>query len=306
MGSKYAQIRTKNQLNFLKFAKNGDKIKLFLTRRYIPSFYYSLKLSFILHKYNVNIYLPDFHFNLRFPSKKSLNKLRGHGSKVIAHWHETFDIFSAKKRIIPVLEQVSMHLFLDDPELELKKYVDFNSNSVEFFPWPTFPLDFYFPFKPRLRKIDACFFGAVENSAERSDRNLFLNYLKNHNFNVVGFFSKDTAEKVRRPDYGSMLEILRVSKIGLNFSSHGGKGIVTSRVIETIASGAVLFSQPSQALNRILIPNYDYITFNSPSHLLFLLNENIRDLNKLRTISIRAQKKILNYCTENLINKLTN
>jgi hypothetical protein len=240
--------------------------------------------------YDCKILLFDYNYKTRFPNlifiKKLVNNL-----PVISFWLETFDELISPIRIIPTLEIINFHIISDDPSLRIKKYAKCKKFSDKFyyFPLPIFPEKMFYDYGKK--KYDLCFYGNIENSIHRSERKRILEFLAKESLYIHGFSAQGRHDK-GRPSYDEMLNGLRESKIGLNFSNHGQVGAVTNRVIEIISSGTVLLSSSEEVLKILIRPDKEYVFFIDERDLMEKIKNLIENETSLHEISNAASKSI--------------
>lgn len=280
--------------------------KKLIVRKFLPSFYFAV-LVFIYHlKYKISFLLIDYNTASRVPTLNTLGKLNAH-LKMCFVWFESFEQENTLRRIKPCLLNNSLHIITDDPQLRILGNPEFqlNSDFFRFFPAPFFPAKYFRHNAFESKKFEISFFGAVDDSVGHRERLYFLDRLSTK-WPVHGFRAKPN-EKALRPSYEEMFDDLSHSKIGLNFSAHGGIGALTNRVTETIASGAVLFSTSEAALSTFLVPNKHYVIFENYSQLEVNISELLSDRDRLERISECAQDFYLkNYTSEHFVQLLIN
>ncbi len=275
-------------------------------KKTIPSIFYLLRVLHLHLRYKIQIILIDYQYLTRFPNI-SLVALLQRISSFLCVWFETFDENSIEARIVPTLTVITRHVVADDPTLRILKYAKVSKSGAEFifFPFPVFPKKMFYNFDEFERSETICFFGVIDSSIGHQERSGYLEALRVNGFEICGFQSGPNSKKYR-PPYLQMLNVLRSSKIGLNFSNHGGIGAVTNRVLETIASGAVLFSTNEKILTEILTPQEDYIVFESAEDLITKVHSISNDIDLLTRMSSSASKKLSSkYSAECFVNLIT-
>jgi glycosyltransferase involved in cell wall biosynthesis len=284
--------RTSIHFNLLSQAESEYKFYSIKVSKFIPSFFYSIRLVFLMRNYECKILLFDYNPKTRFPNlilvKKLVNNL-----PVICFWLETFDESTSPIRILPTLNIIDFHIVTDDPGLRIKGYAKCKEFADRFyyFPLPIIPEKMFYNYSSIEKKYDLCFYGNVENSIHRSERKKILEFLTNESLYVHGFSSEGRHDK-GRPSYDEMLNGLRESRIGLNFSNHGQVGAVTNRVVEIIASGTVLLSSSEEVLKELIRPNKEYVCFMDERDLMEKIKSLLENETGLREISEAASKSI--------------
>jgi glycosyltransferase involved in cell wall biosynthesis len=293
--------RTSIHFNLLSQAKTDFRFFSIIVNRFIPGFCYTMRLFFLMRKYNCKILLFDYNYKTRFPNLHYIDKVADY-VPVICFWLETFDE-RANVRILPTLKYIDYHIVTDDPSLRIKGYAKSEEFSEKFyyFPLPIFPEKMFYDYDSKEKKYDLCFYGNIENSVHRAERKKILEFLNENSFYVHGFSSQGRHD-AGRPSYDEMLGGIRESRIGLNFSSHGQVGAVTNRVIEVVASGAVLLSSDEEVLKKLLRPDIEYIYFVNERDLMEKIKTLLEDKGKLSEISKAASKAISeSYSAESFI-----
>jgi hypothetical protein len=278
--------------------------KLITLKGLIPSFFYSLQLLRLSTNCELRFLLIDYNVHSRFPSLSHL-KILGRLFQLQFVWMESFERDNATHRILPCIVEKSLHVITDDPSLRIlqsQPFADFADQFI-FFPAPFLPRKFFIPFDKDERNIDVSFFGAVDDSLGHAQRRKYLQEVSRF-LNVHGFQSFHDQKK-NRPSYFHMISDLRNSKIGLNFSNHGGVGALTNRVTETIASGAVLVSTSEKVLSDFLEPGVHYLKFSDEVELTSSIQEILHNCEKARQVSENAQNFYLSrYTAEHFVELL--
>jgi glycosyltransferase involved in cell wall biosynthesis len=297
--------RVKVYFKLLSEADVSEKFVAITVRQSVPSFFYLFRLMYLYVKFDLRVVLIDYSHSTRFPNLEFVRILnnRIHFSCV---WFETFGEKSIRERIVPTLGVIERHFIADDPSLRITDYeiVKSHKNSFIFFPFPAFPKRKFHEYGENEKQNEICFFGAVDDSIGHSGRRSYLEELEKQGQKIVGYISNPNSKQLR-PSYDEMLSDMRKSRIGLNFSNHGGIGVVTNRVIETIASGAVLFSTNEDVLKMILTPGQDYVVFKDINSLIHKIDSMKDNELVLMQISQSAIKKIRDYYSaESFVTKL--
>lgn len=278
--------------------------RLITLKKLLPSFFYSLQLMRLSRKFELSFLLIDYNHESRFPTLSHL-KVLGHLFQLRFVWMESFEHHNAVRRILPCILENSLHVISDDPSLRILENEPFTkfADQFIFFPAPFLPRKFFTPHVQRERQIDVSFFGAVDDSIGHAQRRQYLQAVSKL-LTVHGFHSLHDQKK-DRPSYLQMTSDLQNSKIGLNFSNHGGIGALTNRVTETIASGAVLVSTNEKVLSDFLIPGVHYLIFSSEIELIASIQEVLGNYDRARQISESAQDFFLSrYTGEHFIELL--
>jgi len=278
--------------------------RLITLKKLLPSFFYSFQLMKLSRNYKLSFLLIDYNHESRFPSLSHL-KVLGRLFQLRFVWMESFEHHNATRRILPCIIENSLHVISDDPSLRIlksKPFMEFADQFI-FFPAPFLPRKFFISHNQRERQIDVSFFGAVDDSIGHAQRREYLHTVSK-SLTVHGFQSLHDQKK-NRPSYVRMTSDLQNSKVGLNFSNHGGIGALTNRVIETIASGAILVSTNEKVLSDFLKPGVHYLVFSNETELLTSIQEILENHDKARQISENAQDFFLSrYTGEHFIELL--
>lgn len=297
--------RVKVYFKLLSEADVGEKFIDISVRRNVPSFFYLFRLIYLYSKFDLRVILIDYSHSTRFPNLELVRILKNK-IKFSCIWFETFEEKTIRERIMPTLEVIETHFIADDPSLRIANYEIIRNyqTSFVFFPFPVFPKRKFHEYNEDEKLNEICFFGVIDSSIGHSGRRNYLDELENHGQKITGYVSSPNLKQLR-PSYDEMLSDMRKSRIGLNFSNHGGIGAVTNRVIETIASGAVLFSTNEEVLKRLLTPGQDYIVFEDPKSLLNAIDSLKNDTLALNQMSQSAIHKIRDhYSAESFVANL--
>ena len=297
--------RTSIHFNILSQANVDCKFFSIKIKKFIPGFFYAIRLSLLVSMYDCRILLFDYNYNTRFPNLRFIEKMKTF-APVICFWLETFDESTIHVRIQPTLKIINYHIVTDDPSLRIKEYPNCKEFSEKFhyFPVPIIPERMFYDYNSNEKIHDLCFYGNIENSVHRSERKKILNFLTNNSYIIHGFSAKNRHD-LGRPSYGDMLKGIRDSRIGLNFSNHGQIGAVTNRVIEVIASGTVLLSSNEDVLKELIQPGIDYIYFTDEFDLLVKIGDLLKSEVRMREISSAATSSISSrYSAEKFISFL--
>jgi hypothetical protein len=123
--------------------------------------------------------------------------------------------------------------------------------------------------KPEEKVNVASFIGSLNGY---SDRSKYLNYVQEH-FKDLLVTGGQREQKLSPKEYANYI---RRSRIGINFcESPTGKDQCKGRVFEILASGNLLLEKKNEATEKLFMPAWDYIEFNSPKDLLELIEAHI-------------------------------
>lgn len=187
------------------------------------------------------------------PSMATLQKLKNLGVYLCYFWHDTGPGWAIQT--IGKLKSVSdLHLAVDNSSYQ-HEYL----NADNFLTlWTPQNKNLYYPQK---QDIEVSFVG----SPRYSDRMRYLTQLFSRNPKVV-IRGGQREEKLSINKYA---ELIRRSKIGLNFASHSlGFSQTKGRVYEIIGSGSLLLEDRNPQTAKLFTPNEDYIEFDGIDDLV--------------------------------------
>jgi len=225
----------------------------------------------------------------RQPSVETIRILRKDWDiLIIAIWWDTgWNGFW--ESIQPVLPYVDVHVVVDNPLLNF-----INKNKGEpyynrFLPlWTSYDPLIYFN-EGCTRDINVSFLGQVDGY--RSYRMQYIQHLMKNNVPIYcSLFSR-----TQQPSHSKYVEILKKSKIVLNFSysvhSHGLKG----RVFEAMLCGAMLLESENPQTRCYFTPGKDYVSFDSEDDLVDKIKYFLEHDDERVEIAARGELKARQY-----------
>lgn len=194
--------------------------------------------------------------DIAHPSFQVLKAVRQKcGIPLIVIWPDTTGEI-ARRQCAQMVNHVDLNVLLDSDVLA--GHFTGRNNFLRL--WA--PLD-YSVFHPGdSQDIPVSFVGSTGHY--RDIRRKFLDYLKVQGINV--FWSGGQAEQ--RMDLAKYAEVIRRSKISLNFSqSVGNENQLKARVFEILFSRSLLLENRNSETSRALTPMVDYVEFDSEEDL---------------------------------------
>jgi glycosyltransferase involved in cell wall biosynthesis len=150
-----------------------------------------------------------------------------------------------------------LHISWDNPRSPYHDTFKYPSNHLQL--WV--PQDKYLFYKQSEQDIEVSFIG----SARYYDRHLFVRHLMSQVPTVV-IRGGQREEKLTPEGYA---ELIRRSKISINFSLSPAQFFQTKgRVFEVLACGSMLLEFKNPATASLLIPDQDFVQFDSPQDLV--------------------------------------
>jgi len=219
---------------------------------------------------------------------------------IVAIWWDTCwkDFFKSAE---PVLPFIDVNVVPDNPNLHL---IDHNSlHFCKFLPlWISLDPNIY-KNKNEHRDIQICFLGQVD--AYRDYRMEFIRYIKDNKIPIW----LSTANRDRQPSHEEYVNIMRRSRIGINFSFSVDDHQLKGRVFETMMCGAMLMESENDQISKYFIPMQDYVSFSSKEDLVDKLRYYLSHEDERAEIAARGEKKAREYYNhtkfwEAILNKL--
>lgn len=205
--------------------------------------------------------------------------------------------------IQPVLPYVDVHVVVDNP---LLNFIDKNKGE----PYYKRFLPLWVPFDPLIyfnegctRNINVSFLGQVDGY--RSYRMQYIQHLMENNVPIYcSLFSR-----TQQPSHSKYVEILKRSKIVLNFSYSVGSHQLKARVFETMLCGAMLMENKNPQTRCYFRPGEDYVSFDSEDDLIDKIKYFLEHEDERLEIAARGELKARQYYNhiefwEKVINKL--
>jgi len=237
--------------------------------------------AIILSSYNPQDY--------KQPSVETIRILRKNwGIPIIAIWWDTcWNGFW--ESIQSVLPYIDIHVVPDNPLLD---FIDKNKGEPyynRFLPlWvPLDPL-IYFN-KGCTRDINVSFFGQV--GGYRSYRMKYIQHLMENNVSIYcSLFSRK-----QQPSHSKYVEILKKSKIVLNFSYSVDSHQLKGRVFEAMLCGAMLLENENPQTRCYFTPGEDYVSFDSEDDLVDKIKYFLEHEDERLEIAARGELKVRKY-----------
>src|SRR5262249_48762509 len=209
------------------------------------------------------------------PSVETIRFLRrGWKIPIVAMWWDTC-YAGFWPSIVPVLPYVDVHVVLDNPLLNFFDAAARQQYGHRFLAlWEAMDTAIYN--NPRVaRDVEVAFLGQV--AGYRSVRMPYVQHLLDNN---VPLFCS-LVNRADQPSHSDYQDVLKRTKIGLNFSQSVDSDQLKSRVFETMSCGALLMENDNPQTRCYFTPMKDYVPFDSPSDLLdkiryFLAHEDER------------------------------
>lgn len=202
-----------------------------------------------------------------------------------------------------VMPYVDVHVVPDNP---LLNFLD--TNKGERYHKRFLPL--WAPFDPLIyndagcnRDINVSFSGQIDGY--RSYRMQYIQHLMENNIPVYCSLTK----KNLQPTYSKYLEILKRSKIALNFSYSVDSHQLKGRIFEAMLCGALLMESENPQTQCYFLPGIDYVGFNSKEDLVAKIKYYLEHEDERAKIAAQGKQKVQQYYNhilfwEKVINKL--
>ena len=186
-------------------------------------------------------------------------------------------------QVQPVLPLVDLNIVPDNPNLAL---MDRSS------PWFKNFLPLWVPLDPSIykndhlkRDIPVSFLGQV--GGYRSDRVEYIQALLDHKVPI----RLSTVDRDRQPSHAEYVEVLKRSRIGINFSSSVDAHQLKARVFETMHCGAMLMESENEQTTRYFTPMQDYVSFSSKEDLIDKLRYYLAHEEECERIAASGEQK---------------
>ena len=138
----------------------------------------------------------------------------------------------------------------------------------------------------RPRDIDVAFLGQA--TGYRSTRMPYMQALKDHDIPLYSSISV----RAEQPSHEQYVDVLKRTRIGLNFSASRDSDQLKSRVFETIACGALLMENDNPQTRCYFEPLQDYVAFSSPSDLVDKVRYFLSHDVERQEIAARGEQKV--------------
>jgi len=212
----------------------------------------------------------------RHPSIEALAFVREHlGIRLVALWWDSCSV-GFWKSVRPIMEHFDVHVIMDNPTLYHIDRQDALSERIIAL-WPPQDETLFHP--GTIQDIPVSFLGQV--SSYRSYRSDAINFLVEKQ--VPGYFAtRDRDQQVSHNEYA---DIMRRSKISLNFSYSVSSHQLKSRVLEVMFSGAMLLESDNAQTSKLFTPMKDYVPFTSKEDLVEKIRYYLRNEDQLTAIA---------------------
>ena len=188
--------------------------------------------------------------------------------------------------IQPVLPFIDVHVV---PENPLLTFLGGNNSS----PYRKRFLPLWSPLDPSIynnpgwsRDINVSFLGQV--GGYRSNRMPYIQHLMENNVPIYcSLFNR-----AQQPPHSKYVEVLRRSKIGLNFSDSLDTHQLKARVFETMLCGAMLMESENPQTRCYFEPMKDYVSFDSKEDLVDKIRYYLEHEQQRAEIAARGELKV--------------
>jgi len=234
----------------------------------------------------LSLYSPQ---NYKQPSVETIRILRKDwGIPIIAIWWDTcYNGFW--ESIQPILSYVDVNVVMDNP---LLNFLDKNKGG----PYYKRFLPLWTPYDPLIyfnegctRDINVSFLGQV--GGYRSYRMQYIQHLRRNNLPIYCSPVSQT-KQLHRNKY---VEILKKSKIVLNFSYSMDSHQLKGRVFEAILCGAMLLESENPQIRCYFTPGKDYVSFDSEDDLVDKIKYFLEHEDERLEIAARGELKVRKY-----------
>ena len=184
--------------------------------------------------------------------------LKWHGVKIVALWWDTCsDGFASS--VGKILDAVDVHVIMENPLLRFAPSSDGEKLARK-------SLVAFSPFDPMQQMgpqdIDVAFFG--QTGDYRGVRRKYLDYLLDSG--VALYYSAYSKDQQCPQD--RYYEILKRSRIGINFSMSVSGHQLKARVFEVMHSGAMLLEERNDQIAVYFTEGMDYVAFSSEEEMV--------------------------------------
>jgi len=136
------------------------------------------------------------------------------------------------------------------------------------------------------RDIGVSFLGQVDSY--RSYRTLYIQHVINNGPPIYTSLS----QRAMQPSHVHYMDVLKRSRIGLNFSYSVDAHQLKGRVFETMLCGAMLMESENAQTSRYFTPMKDYISFDSKEDLVDKLRYYLKHEDERAEIAARGELKV--------------
>ena len=227
--------------------------------------------------------------NYKQPSVETIRILRKDwGIPIIAIWWDTCNN-GFWESIQPVLSYVDVNVVMDNPLLNFIDKEKSESCYKRFLPlWTPFDPLIYFN-EGFTRDINVSFLGQA--NGYRSHRMKYIQHLRRNNLPIYCSLVSQTKQLSRN----KYVEILKKSKIVLNFSYSVDSHQLKARVFEAMLCGAMLMENESPQTRCYFTPGKDYVSFDSEDDLVDKIKYFLEHEDERLEIAARGELKARKY-----------
>ena len=188
--------------------------------------------------------------------------------------------------IEPVLPYVDVHVVVDNPLLNFFDETARRRFGQRFLGlWEAMDPGIYN--NPGLpRDIEVAFLGQV--AGYRSVRMAYIQHMLDNNVPLCC----SLMNRGDQPSHSDYQDVLKRTKIGLNFSQSVDSDQLKSRVFETMSCGALLMENDNPQTRCYFTPMKDYVSFDSPSDLLDKIRYYLAHDDERREIAACGEEKV--------------
>jgi hypothetical protein len=222
----------------------------------------------------------------RQPSVETIRLLRKVWKiPIVAVWWDTcYEGFW--QSIQPIMPFVDVHVVPDNPLMNFFTTVTRRQYDARFLAlWEAMDPEIYN--NPGLtRDIEVAFLGQV--AGYRSVRMPYVQHLLDHGVPLLCSLSN----RAEQPSHAEYQDVLKRTKIGLNFSQSVHSDQLKSRVFETMSCGALLMENDNPQTRCYFTPMQDYVAFDSPADLLEKIRYFLEHDRERAEIAARGEQKV--------------
>jgi len=204
---------------------------------------------------------------------------------IVAVWWDTcYEGFWPS--IQPIMPFVDVHVIPDNPLMNFFTAATRQRYGGRFLAlWEA--MDPHIYNNPGLpRDVEVAFLGQV--AGYRSVRMPYVQHLLEHNVPLLSSLSN----RAEQPSHAEYQDVLKRTKIGLNFSQSVHSDQLKSRVFETMSCGALLMENDNPQTRCYFTPMQDYVTFDSPADLLEKIRYYLAHDEERAEIAARGEQKV--------------
>ena len=232
------------------------------------------------------IILSSWWTSPRHPSINSLKFVREHlGIPIAVLWWDTCSEGFWEK-LLPFMGQFDTHVIMDNPSL---RYFDQENPYFQRILrlWTPQEKDLFSPSVER--DIPVSFLGQI--SSYRSYRSEIIDYLIDQQ--IPGhFLTNDRDQQVTHAKYA---ELMKRSRISLNFSYSVSCHQLKGRIFDVMLSGAMLLESENDQISKLFMPMKDYVPFSSKEDLVEKIRYYLNNGQELTAIARQGQSTAIKH-----------